>query len=174
MVRTDSSQSMLDPQRVRIWDQHHRGLVTTVRCLILDGVKHSGNRHHRVNLAMGESMSVSVIVCKGCCCGNLEKGYDEVPVEFLEQAWVENNLGEEAQLTISGCLGPCSMRNVVLLKSEDGLTWLGGLSGQEDYESLVNWAREYSRSEIMISLPEGLQMLGFERDEDSELIDIKF
>ena len=174
MVRTDSSQSMLDPQRVRIWDQHHRGLVTTVRCLILDGVKHSGNRHHRVNLAMEGSMSVSVIVCKGCCCGNLEKGYDEVPVEFLEQAWVENNLGEEAQLTISGCLGPCSMRNVVLLKSEDGLTWLGGLSGQEDYESLVNWAREYSRSEIMISLPEGLQMLEFERDEDSELIDIKF
>ena len=35
-------------------------------------------------------MAVSVIVCKGCCCGNLEKGYDEVPVEFLEQAWVEN------------------------------------------------------------------------------------
>ena len=98
-------------------------------------------------------MSVSVIVCKGCCCGNLEKGHDEVPVKFLEQAWVENNLGEEVQLTISGCLGPCSMRNVVLLKSEDGLTWLGGLSVQEDYESLVNWAREYSRSEIAISLP---------------------
>ena len=119
-------------------------------------------------------MSVSVIVCKGCCCGNLEKGYDEVPVEYLEQAWVENNLGEEAQLTISGCLGPCSMRNVVLLKSEDGLTWLGGLSVQEDYESLVNWAREYSRSEIAISLPEGLQRLEFERNEDSDLIDIKF
>ena len=47
-------------------------------------------------------MSVSVIVCNGCCCGNLEKGYDEVPVEFLEQAWVENKLGQEAQLTISG------------------------------------------------------------------------
>ena len=78
---------------------------------------------------MEVSMSVSVIVCNGCCCGNLEKGYDEVPVEFLEQAWVENNLGQEAQLTISGCLRPCSMRNVVLLKSEDRLTWLGGLSG---------------------------------------------
>ena len=111
---------------------------------------------------MEDSMSVSVIVCKGCCCGNLEKGYDEVPVEYLEQAWVENNLGEEAQLTISGCLGPCSMRNVVLMKSEDGLTWL------------VNWACEFSRSETGISLPEGLQRLEFERDEDSDLIDIKF
>tara|TARA_Y100000768_G_scaffold62045_1_gene42323 strand:+ start:3400 stop:3771 length:372 start_codon:yes stop_codon:yes gene_type:complete len=121
---------------------------------------------------MESSMSVSVIVCNGCCCGNLEKGYDEVPVEFLEQAWVENKLGQEAQLTISGCLGPCSMRNVVLLKSEDRLTWLGGLSGEEDYESLVNWAFEYSRSEIEAVLPEGLQKLEFERDEDFELIKI--
>ena len=118
------------------------------------------------------SMAVSVIVCKGCCCGNLEKGYDEVPVEFLEQAWVENNLGGEAQLTISGCLGPCSMRNVVLLKSEDSLTWLGGLSGEGDYESLVNWACEYSRSEIEPNLPDGLQKLEFERDEDFDLINI--
>ena len=46
MARTDSRQSMLDPQRVRIWDQHHRGLVATVRRLLLDGVKHSGNRLH--------------------------------------------------------------------------------------------------------------------------------
>ena len=115
-------------------------------------------------------MSVSVIVCNGCCCGNLEKGYDEVPVEFLEQAWVENNLRQEAQLTISGCLGPCSMRNVVLLKSKDRLTWLGGLSGKEDYESLVNWACEYSQLEAV--LPEGLQKLEFERDEDFKLIKI--
>ena len=117
-------------------------------------------------------MSVRVIVCKGCCCGNLEKGYDEVPVEFLEQAWVENNLGQEAQLTISGCLGPCSMRNVVLLKSEDRLTWLGDLSGGGDYESLVNWACEYSQSETETVLPEGLRKLEFQRDEDFELINL--
>ena len=42
------------------------------------------------------------------------------------------------------CLGPCSMRNVVLLKSEDGMTWLGGFSEERDYESLFNWAHEYS------------------------------
>ena len=62
------------------------------------------------------------------------------------------------------------MRNVVLLKSEDRLTWLGGLSGGGDYESLVNWACDYSRREIETVLPEGLQKLEFERDEDFELI----
>ena len=112
-------------------------------------------------------MSVRVIVCKGCCCGNLEKGYDDVPTEFLERAWAENNLGEEAQLTISGCLGPCSMRNVVLLKSEDGLTWLGGFSGERDYESLYNWAYEYSRNVVKPRLPQGLKKLEFEWEDNS-------
>ena len=119
-------------------------------------------------------MPASVIVCNGCCCGNLEKGYDEVPTEFLDQAWVENKLAEKVQLTISGCLGPCSMRNVVLLKRENSLTWLGGLSGEEDYESVVNWACEYSGSEVEADLPEELQELEFQRDEDSELIDVNF
>ena len=64
------------------------------------------------------------------------------------------------------------MRNVVLLKSKDRLTWLGGLSGEEDYESLVNWACEYSRSELEAVLHDGLQKLEFERDEDFKLINI--
>ena len=34
-----------------------------------------------------------VIVCKGCCCGNVDRGHDEVPVEMLEKAWAERNLG---------------------------------------------------------------------------------
>lgn len=115
---------------------------------------------------MEETMSVSVIVCKGCCCGNLKKGYDDVPTELLERKWAENNLEEEAKLTISGCLGPCRKRNVVLLKSEDGLTWLGGLSGVRDYESLANWAYEYSRNVVKPRLPHGLQKLEFEWERD--------
>tara|TARA_B100000886_G_scaffold45721_1_gene28087 strand:+ start:2633 stop:2992 length:360 start_codon:yes stop_codon:yes gene_type:complete len=115
---------------------------------------------------MEETMSVSVIVCKGCCCGNLKKGYDDVPTELLERKWAENNLEEEAKLTISGCLGPCRNRNVVLLKSEDGLTWLGGLSGVQDYESLASWAYEYSRNVVKPRLPQGLQKLEFEWERD--------
>ena len=57
----------------------------------------------------------------------MDRGHDEVPVEMLEKAWAERNLGTEIQLTISGCLGTCEMRNVVLLRTEGGRTWLGGL-----------------------------------------------
>ena len=113
-------------------------------------------------------MSVRVIVCEGCCCGNVEKGHDEVPTEFLEDAWAEKCLDKNAQLTISSCLGPCEMRNVVILKTEDRLTWLGGLSGEDDYKSLVNWVYDFSKNNLESKLPEGLQKLEFERDQDFE------
>jgi hypothetical protein len=38
------------------------------------------------------------------------------------------------QLTISGCLGPCDLANVVCLVTPQGLIWLGGLTTQTHYQ----------------------------------------
>ena len=70
-------------------------------------------------------MAPSVIVCNGCCCGNLEKGHDKVPFELLENEWEMHELNENIPLKFSGCLGPCSMRNVVILDTVEGPIWLG-------------------------------------------------
>ena len=43
-------------------------------------------------------MTSSVIVCNGCCCGNLEKGHDKVPIEFLENEWERHGLKEVVTL----------------------------------------------------------------------------
>ena len=62
---------------------------------IIVGCRGARNRDEATERSTMEgSMSVRVIVCEGCCCGNLEKGYDDVPKEFLERVWEENNLGE--------------------------------------------------------------------------------
>ena len=42
-------------------------------------------------------MSADVIVCSGCCCGNLQKGYDEVPIDFLQDLWQKNQLQDNAK-----------------------------------------------------------------------------
>ena len=73
-------------------------------------------------------MTTSVIVCSGCCCGNLEKGHDKVPFDLLENEWEKHELNENISLKFSGCLGPCSMRNVVILDTVEGPILLGGLS----------------------------------------------
>ena len=99
-------------------------------------------------------MSASVVVCNGCCCGRVEKGHNEVPINMLKNAWKEHNLDNSVKLTVSGCLGPCSMHNVSLLKTEKGLTWLGELSGVEHYGALVEWARNVAQHGIETQIPE--------------------
>jgi cobaltochelatase CobN len=117
-------------------------------------------------------MASIVVVCKGCCCGNVDRGHDEVPVELLEKAWAERNLEREIQLTISGCLGTCEMRNVVLLRTESDRIWLGGLSEKEQYEAIIDWASSGSDTEGTPNLPAVLEKLAFEGNQQLKLIDI--
>ena len=107
-------------------------------------------------------MEANVIVCSGCCCGNLSKGYDEVPVDFLKDEW-KSKSPAKVSLTISGCIGVCSMRNVVVIETKSGLVWLGGLSGIEHYSAIVDWACKYSDDNTETILPEKLRPLVFNR-----------
>ena len=111
-------------------------------------------------------MSAHVVVCDGCCCGRVEKGHNEVPINTLKAAWEEHGLADYVKLTISDCLGPCSMHNVSLLKTEKGLTWLGKLSENVHYEALVGWARDVSKYGTDTELPEVLAPHRFVRLED--------
>ena len=68
-----------------------------------------------------------VMVCVGCCCGQVERGRSEVPIYELKFLWKNYGLRKKVQLTVSGCLGPCDMHNVALLISDGGQIWLGNL-----------------------------------------------
>lgn len=109
-------------------------------------------------------MTANFVVCKGCCCGNLDKGYDEVPVSALKEAWKKNSLEDSVELTISGCLGPCKMRNVVVLETEQSPIWLGGLSDQSHYDAVLAWASDFSKRGEKSEIPEILKPLVFEHD----------
>jgi|TARA_B100001750_G_C15215742_1_gene450690 predicted metal-binding protein len=111
-------------------------------------------------------MSAHVVVCDGCCCGRVEKGHNEVPINTLKAAWEEHGLADYVKLTISDCLGPCSMHNVSLLKTENGLTWLGKLSENVHYEALVRWARDFAKFGTDAELPEAIASHRFVRLED--------
>ena len=117
-------------------------------------------------------MANRVVVCKGCCCGNMSRGHDEVPVEFLKKAWAERNLEREIQLTISGCLGTCEMRNVVLLRTDGDRIWLGRLGEKVEYEAIVEWASNSANIEGAPNLPAVLKKLEFEGNQQLRLIDI--
>ena len=101
----------------------------------------------------------------------MEKGNNEVPIDALKSAWEERGLEEHVKLTISGCLGPCSMHNVSLLKTENSMTWLGKLYGGRHYDALVEWADGVAKNGVGNKLPEILVPLQFERAENGLKMD---
>ena len=108
-------------------------------------------------------MPTNVVVCNGCCCGRVEKGHNEVPINALKTAWKKYGLENSIKLTISGCLGPCSMHNVSLLRTDNGTTWIGNLSEDNHYKALVEWALQVSEKGSEIEIPEILIPHKFER-----------
>ncbi len=65
-----------------------------------------------------------ITVCSGCCCGAVGRGKPEVPLDWLKQEWRSRGLLKNIQLTVSGCLGPCDLPNVVRIS---GPAWSNGL-----------------------------------------------
>ena len=87
----------------------------------------------------------SMYVCDGCCCGRVEKGHNEVPISKLKTAWKKKHLNDKIRLTISNCLGHCSMHNVTLLKIGKKKTWIGKISTEDHYTALIEWAHDVAK-----------------------------
>ena len=63
-------------------------------------------------------------------------------------------LQEHVGLSISGCLGPCSLNNVTLMMNGNERIWLGELGTTEHYEALIEWAKSISNNQEVSELPD--------------------
>jgi cobaltochelatase CobN len=97
-----------------------------------------------------------MIVCHGCCCGATEKNRPEVPVQWLKDEWRKRGLLKRFQLTMSGCVGPCDLPNVVVVNSETGSQWLGNITHFDQYRTLVEWAVRSVEAGHLTDLPREL------------------
>ncbi len=98
-----------------------------------------------------------ITICRGCCCGNTERGLPEVPVEWLKSEWRRRGLLKRVQLTISGCVGPCDVPNVVVITTSSGTKWLGNVNSFEQYRSLLEWAVRCRDAGEVVALPREFQ-----------------
>jgi hypothetical protein len=60
---------------------------------------------------------------------------------------------KRVQLSISGCLGPCDVPNVVTISNETGTLWLGQISEFQQYQVLVDWASRSKDAGELLALP---------------------
>jgi cobaltochelatase CobN len=85
----------------------------------------------------GQPKTVRVVeghlfVCKGCCCGNIERNQPAVPLDTFKQEWKARGIRTRVHLTITGCLGPCVVPNVVLLLYNGETVWFHSINSDSD------------------------------------------
>jgi cobaltochelatase CobN len=84
-------------------------------------------------------------------------------VDRIKAIWKAEKLNRSVQLTISGCLGPCDLPNVVVLVTAQGTQWFGRFVTDLDYDALIAWARACHEAGEIVPLPEMLEGLRLER-----------
>ena len=94
-----------------------------------------------------------MIVCQGCCCGATHKDRPAVPADWLKEEWRRRGLLKRFQLTVSGCVGPCDVPNVVVVHAETGSQWLGNITEFEQYRELMEWAARSVDAGHLLELP---------------------
>ena len=84
---------------------------------------------------------VSILMCRGCCCGRSEK---HPATDHGRQVEVLSALvaaHPRASLEVVGCLGVCRYSNVVVLarwtRAAWRVDWLGGILEPEDLDDLA-------------------------------------
>jgi len=93
------------------------------------------HRGHKVSAAR-----VSVIVCRGCCCGS-ERKHPEVDHEAQVEA-LRSALPDAGRLWTVDCLGPCEGSNVVVMRTrESGRRWFGDILTPAVTEAMARWLK---------------------------------
>jgi hypothetical protein len=94
-----------------------------------------------------------VLLCRGCCCGETNRGKPEVPVQWMKDQWKSRGLLKSIQLSISGCLGPCDLSNVVAVHGTSDHFWLGNIHEFQQYAGLLEWAGQCTSAGQLLPLP---------------------
>jgi cobaltochelatase CobN len=104
-----------------------------------------------------------LFVCNGCCCGRTEKGFPALALDEFKRQWKQRGIRRRVHLTISGCLGPCPLANVVLLQFRGKSLWFHSINQPDDVDLIYNHVERMLLAETALDLPEALESRLFER-----------
>ena len=138
--------------------------------------KQTPQRFTFVQKANGDQQEIRIIegqifVCKGLKCGNEEKGYPPVPLSEYKQQWNHRGFRLRVHLTIiEGCLGPCTLANVVMLTLYGKTLWLHSINEKERVTEIYSYIQSMLDNGGYLSPPSSLKPYIFTRygtDEES-------
>jgi cobaltochelatase CobN len=104
-----------------------------------------------------------LFVCQGCCCGRTDKGFPPLPLDEFKSQWKDRGIRRRFHLTVSGCLGPCALANVVLLLFRGQSVWLHSINSPADVDLIYGWVERMLVAESYLEPPPGLAERQFDR-----------
>lgn len=85
---------------------------------------------------------LTVLVCRGCCCGNPLKHPTTDHVDQVEQLRrAADHAPGSVSLRVVGCLGECSSSNLVVLRSRHGgrAVWIPQVLDEATTQAVAQW-----------------------------------
>lgn len=104
-----------------------------------------------------------LFICNGCCCGRSDKGFPELALDEFKRQWKKRGIRRRFHLTVSGCLGPCPLANVVLLQFHGHSMWFHSINHAEDVDLIYDYVERMLLSAAVLDPPDSLASRRFER-----------
>ncbi|MBC7389038.1 MAG: cobaltochelatase subunit CobN [Opitutaceae bacterium] len=90
----------------------------------------------RQRVTRSDGKSINVVQRRGhlsycynaCCCGRTDRGFAAVPVDLYKSEWLKRKFRNIIHLTKGGCLGPCTLANVVTLLFDGHSVWFHSIN----------------------------------------------
>lgn len=101
----------------------------------------SEQKRQRVTRADGKAINLvqrrgHLSYCyNACCCGRVDRGFSPVPVALYKSEWLRRKLRNIVHMTKGGCLGPCTLANVVTLLFDGNSVWFHSMN--EEWQILA-------------------------------------
>ena len=74
-----------------------------------------------------------------CCCGRTDRGFSAVPVDLYKSEWLRRKLRNVVHMTKGGCLGPCTLANVVTLLFDGHSVWFHSINSDWQVRAIFDY-----------------------------------
>lgn len=97
-----------------------------------------------------------------CCCGRVDRGYPEVPVDLYKSEWLRRKLRKTVHLTKAGCLGPCRLANVASLLIDGRSIWFHSVNTSAQVVRIFDYIEQLIATDELVPAPPELAGLIFD------------
>ncbi|MES2872648.1 MAG: cobaltochelatase subunit CobN [Bacteroidota bacterium] len=124
----------------------------------------------RQRITRPDGKSINVVQRRGhlsycynaCCCGRTDRGFAPVPVDLYKSEWLKRKFRNIVHLTKGGCLGPCSLANVVTLLFDGNSVWFHSINSEWQVTAIFDYIESMVQADCYLVPPAELNEYVFQ------------